>query len=965
MADVYTDLQIVECNRLHSEEAKTNNNENFALWQNNLQDIVHLDAGDKVSVHGAMVSERGAGQSSSIEVKGESLGFTVDYNFTTIDEKNACDSIATLHEIIECNASSKTIEMRDDELNFTTNYYVNMNGHNYIHLPRRFWYEDNQTTGFQWGEPDSLAAGMTHQAAVHPNDNFYYFDDLYQILPTNADFTAQRKYYKPRNNNDRYTVMLRDKTYYTESSADGNLPAVNYRDPENAIYRTYTELKTLTLRSGFNSPEFVAKELSRQLQKITDTKTFEFRDEDDIIENVVGFPIRVYKTISTETYKPFNVAFAYLGDGGEGGTVFGDYGDDFNSYFTATGNASGYKWLSQYHCIATKRPELYETGRLCNRFDIAGANSYRGIFGCPMDVPWNTISNLIHIAQDYNASNCKLWKDFFDAQDLYPEIYDAFSDSRSSYDDGDNINNSRWIHMNRFKNASMSYTGSSVVNGDAMLGDSGYVQHSWNTADVHQVKSVLVPIYYDPSQRDTFYEKCPLESDHYTYGCMKCSADGRIYFTGTKFNGAVPESALYTYLKTNDGDAYVGQRKLGFDMHFSAPGMAYVLPYAGYSFEPNSYTTAVREATYGLGSGYYNTTGVPIGRYAIDSQLYRNKLYIGADNAKINWNGTNFSISDLHTALNKGNNDVANDPYVVNETALATIGDGEADTDASAQVYKINPTEQYNDFTPARKPYTFIRTGVGTTKPTGRDFNSNLEAWTIYDSLCGIFIKDINLTETQWQGTLWDILGFTYKQFNSTNNTRLTRIDNNNLNDLSLITTNAVVQQSDSKIYVQNFWKAQLFNNMMPNAGLVLEENNGAALFYNFPEIVKATSSVLIVADNLPTRMIRGYYTIRSNILQGSPFVGGKVNNTVMPIIGVVDKINGDGDFYFGQESSLEFTITKPLKLASLTTSIHDPDGSYARCSKQSTVLFKIKKTKRQTFDVVSEILEAEKEIKK
>jgi len=62
----YTDLQILECNRLHSEEAKSGNNENFALWQNNLQDIVHLDAGDKVSVHGAMVSERGAGQSGSI-----------------------------------------------------------------------------------------------------------------------------------------------------------------------------------------------------------------------------------------------------------------------------------------------------------------------------------------------------------------------------------------------------------------------------------------------------------------------------------------------------------------------------------------------------------------------------------------------------------------------------------------------------------------------------------------------------------------------------------------------------------------------------------------------------------------------------------------------------------------------------------------------------------------------------------
>ena len=75
MADAYTDLRVVECNRLHSEEASTNNNENFALWTNNLQDIVHLEAGDKVSVHGAMVSERGAGQASSIEIKGVPLGF--------------------------------------------------------------------------------------------------------------------------------------------------------------------------------------------------------------------------------------------------------------------------------------------------------------------------------------------------------------------------------------------------------------------------------------------------------------------------------------------------------------------------------------------------------------------------------------------------------------------------------------------------------------------------------------------------------------------------------------------------------------------------------------------------------------------------------------------------------------------------------------------------------------------------
>jgi len=128
-----------------------------------------------------------------------------------------------------------------------------------------------------------------------------------------------------------------------------------------------------------------------------------------------------------------------------------------------------------------------------------------------------------------------------------------------------------------------------------------------------------------------------------------------------------------------------------------------------------------------------------------------------------------------------------------------------------------------------------------------------------------------------------------------------------------------------------------------------------------FPPITHKTNSTNIQAINLPTRMIRGYYTIRSNILENTPFIGGKVNNTDMPIIGIVDKINGDGDFYFGQEGSLTFTITKPLRLASLTIGIHDPDGSYSRTSEQSTILFKIEKPVEATFNVIQEILEENK----
>jgi hypothetical protein len=294
----YTDLQIIECNRLHSEEAKSKNNENFALWQNNLQDIVHLNAGDKVSVHGAMISERGAGQSSSIEIKGESLGFTKTYEFTTIDEKNASESLPTKYEIIECNASSKTIEIKDDTLNFTTSYYVTMNGHNYMHLPRRWWLKESELLREQWSKADDLDAGLTYHQPF--KDNFCFLDDFYQIVPTETDYNGNVKKFKAKNNNDRYTIMLRDKTYYSASSASGNLPEPDQyvRDPENAIYRTHKELKSFSIPPGFNSPEYVAEELTRQLQNIIEEREYKFKSETDTTNaSVPGWDISPYRTI--------------------------------------------------------------------------------------------------------------------------------------------------------------------------------------------------------------------------------------------------------------------------------------------------------------------------------------------------------------------------------------------------------------------------------------------------------------------------------------------------------------------------------------------------------------------------------------------------------------------------------------------------------------------------------------------
>ncbi len=959
----YSDIKVIECSRLHSEESKINNNENLALWQNNLQDIVHLDAGDKVSVFGCMVSERGAGQPTSIEIKGVELGFTKDFTFTTYDEKNACDSIPSKYEIIESKSSTTKIKIRDDTLNFNISYYLNTNGHNYIHLPRRWWYKEQDENQLrpdeQWILSDDEDAGMTF---FNPfKDTFWFYDDYYQILQTTTDRAADKKHFKTKNNNERYTILMRDKSFYTEESASGNFADEHLRDPENATYHIYKELKEITVPSGFNSPEYVAQELTRQLQDIKEVKRYEFRDPiRDIPNNSLtpGYPIRMYDTIETETYKPFNVAYGYHGDT-DGKTIpTSDYSGvkrDFGYYYNgnnacATTNASGFKYLSQYHIVATKRPELYDKGRLCNFYQPTkeSAKTQRGIFGAVMDTAWGS-NNEIILVQYYNEENCRAWKDFFDAQDLYPEIWNTFSDTRSQYNSGDTINNSRWMHMNRYWNGSMSDGRDIDVNGSAMLGDSGYKLHSWNASNLLQPASSICPLFYDPKQKNTFYDN-PTSSD-YTFGCMKKSSDGRIILIGTAHNGF--GSAYHNMLK-NDG--VVSIRKCGFDMHFSAPGMCYVLPYAGWAEKPNSYSIYTRSSnfgTYQLFSGY---RGHPpsIGDNKLNSQLYRNKLYIGADNPSLLYDGTNFNLSGLHTPMNKGNSNVANNAYSASLTEFDT---SEEDPEASDQVYVINPREQWNDWTPARKPYLVNKENTSPNWNIPR-LNDNLQAWTIYDALCGIFITDINLTEKEWQGTLWDILGFSYKQFNSTNNTRIVRIDNNNINDLSLITTNAEVSQGDSKVLIQNLWDAPLYNNMIGGGGYF----SGDSDVVYYPEIKQKTESVKIVAANLPIRMIRGYYTIRSNILEEAPFIGGKVNNTTMPVIGIVNKINGNGDFYTQQESTLDFTVTKPLKLASITCSIHDPDGSYAQCSDQSTVLFKVQKIKNTTFNVIQEIMQEQQQ---
>lgn len=968
--DSYTDVKIVECNRLHSEEAKSGNNENTSLWQNNLQDILHLDVGDQVSLYAAFISERGAGQTSSIEVKGTSLGLSHNYKYTHLEKPIVTGDRYDFELPSRCSKMIATqkeeeLELRDDELKFVMNYFIPASARNSLHLPRRWMYSYTTTPRQNFTEADnSEFQGAT---LSEPNKSNYSLinhlwnpNAFYQTLPYNS-YTIM----KPKNDNSRYTLLIRDNTYYTSNGLGSNqLAPDDMRDPENAIYRTYRELKTITIPAGFNSPDFIATEISRQFQNI-------INDEILIQRNTPEdpYPQPVSKILESETYKAFysgniddnskaNFLY-YFNLVGSGGSV----GD--RSYRAGHTNASGFEWLRQYGIVATKYPEIYETGRKIN----INSTSYLGIKGAQIkssiDLSTVTADTPIELDIEYNKINVDLFKDFFDAQKLYPEIVEGLNLDYSGYNPGNTMDNTRWIHINRYSYDKQSLAGGSTSLENTQLGWGGYYfPRSWNVTGLTQLMSLLLLLYFDPSQENTFYKDPDFNLSQFTYGCIGKSFTGNIliypFKHATNGLGSPPIEELKLTPNISLGILEAG-RKIGFDLHFNAPGMFYLLPLSGWTNAPDFKSTHATDISILNVNSDDTNSSLSLPEYSMGEWL--KLLYIGADNPQLKWDGTNFAFSDFHTPKNRGNKMDALKGYI-QPTEI------QKDDNAEDIVYEINPPDLYNDFTPDRTPYSFDNYSLqpygslGTQQFSANKTNQNYNPFQIYDQLCGIMIEDFGVPENVWSNSLWGLLGFSYKQFHGTNN-RQVRIQRGNANDLSLLTTNAEVVEGDTKIFMTNWAAVPMYSNMI-NSPVTLKGWNASGTVlkdYNkvLPQIIHKTQSITIIADNLPTRMIRGYYCIRSNILEGTPFIGGKVNNTTMPIIGVVDKINGDGDFYFGQESSLSFTITKRLRLASITVMITDPDGSYARTSEQSTVLFKITKSVQTTFNVAEEFLKENK----
>ncbi len=406
-----------------------------------------------------------------------------------------------------------------------------------------------------------------------------------------------------------------------------------------------------------------------------------------------------------------------------------------------------------------------------------------------------------------------------------------------------------------------------------------------------------------------------------------------------------------------------------------------------------------------------------------DLNPYMTMTYIGANNPEIRYNTeTNrFELSRFHTANNTGNKRQAGNTadFVNSKTQTPPLNSGdrlirppEKDNDAGDTVYKINPRPPAYGFSPIFKPYAdnnqayrtnvypetpketydnFSTQGTNTQKYDG--YNQNIEPYTIFDSHGGIYIEDWGFDESNWEDNLWDILGFDYGAVNAPPtplNVLTKRVDNENSDLLYRPTTNAEVVQTDTKNYISNEFGAVMYYTSLPYPNCVVNYratggapgNNHIWVLINDPtdtdrnnpskasplelwsEVAILTQSTTITATDIQKSVLRPYYTIRSDILEGHSAIGGNPTGANLPIISVVDKYSAASDYFLGNPSDMIFTITKPTMIADITTSIHDSDGRYANVDKTSAVIYKIQRTRRTAPSIIQEILQEEEQKK-
>lgn len=1008
----YSNTILIDCNRLHSEQAKGSNDENPALFTNKVGHGIQVKAGDTMSVYSSFISEIGAG-AGAIEFKGEDFGTTREITYTNVLDLhpiNACNDKPMGFE--RCTASNITenIPVKDNEATILINYYKTANGEGHVHLPRRFFNSD--IFGYEynvWTSEDSVGHGRPFTYQFNPKNNTYPYVSPVMTIQTYGVATPQKffveedfHYYpatlpqytfiKKRTDGSKYKVFIAEDTRYgMQSNGDNTLKSGI--SPAEWDYHELIDKIDIKLDKGFSSPSSIAESITNQLQKSEEPKTLFYYQ--NLLETNVFSASNIPRPISviqeSKTYKPF-YSCNFYNNTETGWTYWAE---------STTNNASlksALEWESSYKYIAHKRPDLWIKGKklskqIGNNFfkyylpslpDIDNLDFGQYGFGFLWDITeanvgyetsTNASANIIPTTLEWTTPNLEALRDFFKEQKNHPEL---FLNQTNHYRDATTIDNSRFIHLN---NHSASFTGGMTFKHSYYLGNDMIYTSTTHASDGGFLTGFCSkPLFFDfnPKYEDTLTDGRSWESG-YAYGFgKKVSHNGSEYIAFTTDKGlgwtiSGEKTIAEDYYKVNESSSGVSTKiakntLAGFDCHFSAYGTCAIQISDGTVLQDfnNIGTRKVYNLTtathFGNGSANASTEVIKYGGYS----------YLGADQPKLVFNTTTnkFEITDLHTAERIQNEA---DAGGVKEDGTKVV---EVSATAGDKVYKLNKRLLNTNWTPDMISYQANQMSASANDSTGTSvtynlslLNPNITPFSIMDSMSGIIIKDFGYDKKYWDNGIWGILGFTYEQFNSTlssSNDLTTRVNETNKNQLAFAFTNADINAGDSINYTANIFGAKMYGNQIPYPELFVGNTtmDGGAnpslpprrYLQVYPAISNIAESISLSAPNLPRKMLRPYYCIRSDITDDSFYIGSKDSGQPLPVVAVVNKINGDGDFFFQENEGVQHTFTKDKVITNITTSIHDPDQSFSKVNNDSAVIYKITKNIPASFDIISQI---------
>jgi hypothetical protein len=1014
MSSGFTSTYILEANRLSSEEVKSGNNSNNALFTNKVNNGLRLNTGDIVSVNSAYISELGA-EGSQIEIKGKLIdklnaSVVLQYNevthsqgrelgveeFVGEDEYLINTTLVNNFYLNRRVSASQVIQFRDDEINIVMNPYKNTNGEFYMSLPYNYITPDADLSVTNYEGFDGSADGYP---IIQEDLSEVGHDTCGNItrLPDSRSWnTEDRKQYRahvnaPLNNcvandNSRYSIFqMREVIHtYPMSGADfttaqnvglAGIPYDNasttasltngsyvlgdradhksnhlYRDIATFPYERVRNLVNASVNVGYNSTNDVASKLTEDFLRTEniERRVYNGVEITTIAENQVN---KLYKCASPENFQYKNAG-------------------SFLNWVDGTNASNIYNYISAYETIGVKRPDLYELGREAlpvEGYTIATDFISRRIHNqdqiVETTIPW-TEDNLINISK------------LLEAQQRYPELLDVrnLAGDTSNFLDAEVMsidNNIFFLHVN------MNASNDGVLGYDLQDVQSSYFTSRTTTASPPSSFATM-PMFFNFN---------PLTRDKSASDVSGSDYDNAVYGFAIKRTNASNESFInlltynhYDYGTNNASgyDIYPAGVRIGWDWHFTAYGCPCILLYNGFLGKQGI-------AYQGMGlAKYVNTNELNTPERNLPEAIP--EVYLGSPDVSIAFSDETdrFEIRHLHQAEVIGN--LYNAGYTAEKTYQvinASTGAVEftnpdiavpVNPQADQKCYKVNKQPNKNNFTPAMAPYfsqrnasfftsyTDTNNGSKTAQQPFPFVNPNYIVNTIYDSMCGNYIVDWGMNEKYWDQSLWGIMGFKYHQTTGNGNNQ-TRITNSvNWSNMDENTTNADITNADFDEMTRNMFNTPTFNITPVNAirpRFQTPSGNASHSFY--PDVViTQTNGQPLRAENIPTRTLRPYYTIRSNIIGQAQYLGGGDSGIPLPVVAVVDKVSNSGDFFNIDSSGLQFTITQPTIITDITTSIHDPDGSFSSLSPNSAVLYKIQKTVNADMNVVSTILKEE-----